>query len=340
MKICLPQTRFYNLLALKTATRLLLLFFIAAAMPVVAAAYTLVMRDQRHIVVPAQFVLSGDYLVYEASPGITVTVRLANIDVAATEKLNGEAPGNFLRRLKVDAPRAHKKRTLTDADLADVRRLRRQKEQESEQRRRALGLPSPATARQQIEQQDQALQEVLSASEDRQAETYWRTRAGALRAEILAVDGQINFLRTRLVELNSNAGSLRSYGVIAGFGGIFTPPVVSNNNIGSFAARPNTLLPNGTRLNSGLLRGTGAVAPTTQFGNWPRRGTFGRYPRHPSYGSRFIFAAPYNFTGYEYGALTVRLQELETTRAGLHARWRALEEEARRAGAPPGWLRS
>jgi hypothetical protein len=37
--------------------------------------------------------------------------------------------------------------------------------------------------------------------------------------------------------------------------------------------------------------------------------------------------------------LTRRLRELELERAGLQARWRLLEDEARRAGASPGWLR-
>ena len=32
-------------------------------------------------------------------------------------------------------------------------------------------------------------------------------------------------------------------------------------------------------------------------------------------------------------------EQLNAARAGLSARWRELEDEARRAGAPPGWLR-
>jgi hypothetical protein len=53
------------------------------------------------------------------------------------------------------------------------------------------------------------------------------------------------------------------------------------------------------------------------------------------------FGAPY--PGYDYSGERVnlinRLHELESARAGLQTRWRILEEEARRAGAPPGWLR-
>ncbi|MEJ7710764.1 MAG: hypothetical protein WKF84_13075 [Pyrinomonadaceae bacterium] len=61
-------------------------------------------------------------------------------------------------------------------------------------------------------------------------------------------------------------------------------------------------------------------------------------PPYP-YGTGIFYSVPYNNQSYESGSLTLQLQELETARAGLHARWRALEDEARRAGASPGWLR-
>jgi hypothetical protein len=39
------------------------------------------------------------------------------------------------------------------------------------------------------------------------------------------------------------------------------------------------------------------------------------------------------------GDLITRFNELAAARAALLARWRELEDEARRAGAQPGWLR-
>jgi hypothetical protein len=47
---------------------------------------------------------------------------------------------------------------------------------------------------------------------------------------------------------------------------------------------------------------------------------------------------PYDFT-YERSALITRFNELAGIKAGLNARWRELENEARRASVPPGWLR-
>jgi hypothetical protein len=41
----------------------------------------------------------------------------------------------------------------------------------------------------------------------------------------------------------------------------------------------------------------------------------------------------------ERATLTNQLNELMMQRAALGVRWKELEEEARRAGAYPGWLR-
>jgi hypothetical protein len=46
----------------------------------------------------------------------------------------------------------------------------------------------------------------------------------------------------------------------------------------------------------------------------------------------------YDYT-YERQTLTNQLNDLLMQRAALQARWKEFEEEARRAGAYPGWLR-
>ncbi|MCA1850460.1 MAG: hypothetical protein LC672_05295, partial [Acidobacteria bacterium] len=58
--------------------------------------------------------------------------------------------------------------------------------------------------------------------------------------------------------------------------------------------------------------------------------------------TNFAFAVPQNHLAafsYDRSVLAARLYEAEAERAALQARWRLLEEEARRAGALPGWLR-
>jgi hypothetical protein len=61
------------------------------------------------------------------------------------------------------------------------------------------------------------------------------------------------------------------------------------------------------------------------------------YCRH----SQVFFKArfPFQDFSYERQELILQLNDLLSQRAGLQARWRALEEETRRAGAYPGWLR-
>ena len=80
------------------------------------------------------------------------------------------------------------------------------------------------------------------------------------------------------------------------------------------------------------------------YGGRPRgRGVFDPwiFPQaRPVYPGVDVFGSnqPYDSSA-ERSDLVTRLNELSATRAGLNARWRQLEEEARRAGAPPGWLR-
>ncbi|HEX6648036.1 MAG TPA: hypothetical protein VF075_00805, partial [Pyrinomonadaceae bacterium] len=68
------------------------------------------------------------------------------------------------------------------------------------------------------------------------------------------------------------------------------------------------------------------------------RGNQGRYGR---FYNGNVLALPYQQYDYSYerSELSNQLNDLEMQRTGLSARWRELEEEARRAGAYPGWLR-
>jgi hypothetical protein len=61
---------------------------------------------------------------------------------------------------------------------------------------------------------------------------------------------------------------------------------------------------------------------------------------HPArFGS--LIALPFDTydNSFERASLMTELNQLLTQRAGLQGRWRELEDEARRSGAYPGWLR-
>jgi len=85
------------------------------------------------------------------------------------------------------------------------------------------------------------------------------------------------------------------------------------------------------------MRGQGLVNRGTfrHAGQAGIGGPFGVFPNVTVLGSPL---QGYDFTN-ERSELITRFNELAAARAGLSARWRELEEEARRAGVAPGWLR-
>ena len=68
------------------------------ALSIAASAYTIVLRDGRRIEVTPEFTLTKSTLTYEIAPGISRTVQLILVDVAATERANNQAPGSFAKQ--------------------------------------------------------------------------------------------------------------------------------------------------------------------------------------------------------------------------------------------------
>jgi hypothetical protein len=176
-------------------------------------------------------------------------------------------------------------------------------------------LPSVEESRRRAAAESGVLQRDLERSRiaETGSENYWRTRATDLRTEMAVVDAEIQYIRGRLDEDPfPNSGGWSS-------GSITT--VTSNSPFGIFGQSSSTTW---NRRQVGI----GQVG-TAGIGIYPNVGVLGPYgPYGPSY----------DFS-YERSALITRFNQLAGTRAGLNVRWRALEEEARRAGVPPGWLR-
>ncbi|HEV2914440.1 MAG TPA: hypothetical protein VGX92_14275 [Pyrinomonadaceae bacterium] len=347
----------------------LLLFLV---LPVAASAYTLVMRSGRRLEIPEKFTVAGEVLTYEAAPGILVTLQLSGVDITATERINNEAPGSLLRRAAgggaeqraataqeraasgetarpARATEKSARRTITNRELERARRARTESEEAYERRAQELGLPSPEEARRRREAETQKLRELSRASEEEegQAESYWRARAGELRTEIAVVDAQIDYLRDRLGG-SPQTLSVGSYPVLTviqpffpfrprGRGPMFRHP--------GGAIRPGVVT-GGPQPGAAIGVGGGATSGQVIV-NMPGRARnyFGR--PNPFFAPGLIvppfgqFAASYPLydSSYERTVMVTRLRELEEVRAGLAARWRLLEDEARRAGAMPGWLR-
>lgn len=324
---------------------------LALLLPLAASAYTIVLRGGRRIEIPAQFTLTKLTLTYEASPGINITLLISSVDIEATERANREPAGSFLKR--VEAQQATMscqargtrpaRRELTKEDIETARRARELSNQAYERRRQELGLPSLEEARRRTAEETKRLGEVArqSSLEEAQAESYWRSRATQLRTEMATLDAQITYLRARLAEIPETP-ALGTYGFMTGV----APSYPSRHASARFPAVTG---------NPGFMRAdvTGVqTAGRIGFGNRPRgliQLNIGHAPR--AYGRRGSYVAPgviapyfgVPYTNYDYsmerGQLVLRLHELETMRSGFQARWRLLEEEARRAGAMPGWLR-
>ena len=174
----------------------------------VANAYTIVMRDGRRVEIPNQFTVTNSTLTYDVGNGIQVTMQLNTIDIAATERTNGEAQGSFLR--KASAPKApiqlaaqtrrdSAERSITNQDLEKYRRSRVESENEYESRRQELGLPSLEERRREVAEIDERMAEQVRKMRA-QEEAYWRSRADAFRAEAAAREAQMGTVRQQQLE--------------------------------------------------------------------------------------------------------------------------------------------
>jgi hypothetical protein len=325
-----------------TLRRLCLTVLFLALTVSVANAYTLVMRDKRRVEIPNQFTVTESTLTYEAGSGIQITIQLSSIDIPATEWINREQKGSFMLRASTTPQvvnsaetRPAAARSITNKDLESYRQKRIHSELAYEKRRRQLGLPSAEAQRLEsaaiVERTRAQLLSVRSREEE--SEQYWRGLASSLRTDLASNQAQIEFVRRRLEQLPPS-GSLGGFTTTSPFGAPvlnfpfqnpLTPNVFSSSQVTSgFAINIGTNTLGNRRFPYGNNRGRRY-----------QRGRFG-----PMFGQN-VFGLPYQTPDYSYerAELVNQLNELEMNRAALVVRWRELEEEARRAGAYPGWLR-
>jgi hypothetical protein len=301
------------------------------------------MRSGRTVEIPDQFTVTAENLTYEVGQGIQVSVQVVSIDIGRTEWANGEAPGSFAKRINQapdqtqapEPPKQSARRSITNSDLASYRTRRLQSEGAYEKRRVQLGLPSVAESRQRTAAESAQIRAEIRerVTADRNSEDYWRGRASDLRNEIATTDAQIAYVRNRLNELPDNSnpyifGSPNPYGYNSPYGMGYPYPYDQRT----------------------VIRSTGGTTITLGQPGYPGqiyngRRPYGRYGRNGRYGSVYGYGAPvyapyqnYDYS-YERSELTSQLDQLNRQRITLDVRWRQLEEDARRAGAYPGWLR-
>ncbi len=337
------------------AVRALLIVIFAVAMSIPAVAYTVVMRGGHSIEIPRNFVVTETTLTYETAPGLSVTLQMTSIDLIATEAANGESAGSLLARVNrstrlqssppAKSTNARARKTLTNADLESSRRARLESEAAYERRRVELGFPSRETTERLRQEEAARAKEILAQTDalNSEAESYWRSRATALRNQIQVVNAQINYWRSRVPDYSYSNSAV----TFSSFGGGFAPSLFPAFTGGNVATRPVMNVLPGANRGIGLRPGGFTIGVGQGHSSWGFSnsfGTFGRRSFHrqcpfgpcfPTYG----FTYPAYQTSYQGELAVSRLVELEATRAGLLESWRQLEDEARRAGAEPGWLR-
>ena len=336
---------------IRTLGRIVSVFVFVCVVTATVSAYTVIMRGGRRIEIPSNFVVTTSTLTYEVSAGVQVTLNLAAIDIPATESANNELPGSLLRRVLAASMESQlaanketaatpQRHTVTNRDLESSRSRRRDAELAYERRRKELGLPSVEESRRQaaLESDSIATELEQTRTSERESESYWRARATELRTEIAALDAQIRFVRSQLDEpLFSGAnGSFASVTSIVPF--ISFGNSGRHGQFGSRGGHPRVFAAprNGAQLSGRVVFGGGATRGQVLLN--PRR-----FGRSRQFGSP-VFAWPNSVAWQPYdiserSQLITQFNELGAARAGLSARWRELEDEARRAGAPPGWLR-
>src|SRR5687768_10705215 len=197
-----------------SATALVLLVAISAS------AYTVVMRNGRRVEIPEKFTVTRTTLTYEVSPGMQITLQMQAINIGATERANGEQPGALLRRVQPSissmmvaptSPTTGAARTITNSDLQAAKERRVRSEVAYERRVRQLGLPSLEESRQRAANESAAigaeLREIRASRTEE--EQYWRSRASELRAEMAAIDAEIEYVGARIDEY-PNPNSINS----------------------------------------------------------------------------------------------------------------------------------
>jgi hypothetical protein len=189
------------------ATACLLVLFAGAA-----CAYTIVLRDGRRVEIPAQFSVTKTTLTYEVAPGFQKSLLMAAIDVAATERANGDQPGSLIGRANkavtqqqqpaslttARAVKMEAQRSITNRELESYARVRHESEQAYDRQQKELGLPSLAELRQQKREEAERLRQELEEKRRRDAEAEQERRNQELEAELAAIAEELGYIRSRL----------------------------------------------------------------------------------------------------------------------------------------------
>jgi hypothetical protein len=193
---------------LKQALFLLSIVFLLCGL---ANAYTVVMRNGRRVEIGRDFAVSETTLTYEVTPGIQITMLLATIDIAATERANNETPGSLMGRVTkqkqlsrtTESPgnvrETKSLRSLTNRELEPFARVRLESERAYEQKLKEIGLPPLAVLRAQAAAEAERFWQEMAR---KRAEAEANERAIELQAQMAALSAKLNYVQARIGEVS------------------------------------------------------------------------------------------------------------------------------------------
>jgi hypothetical protein len=162
------------------------------------------MRGGKRIEIPAQFSVTRNTLTYETAPGFWVTLQMAALDIAATERANNEAPGSLLARVSRPEPvqiedstpaDGRAARSITNRDLEAYAHRRIQSEKAYNERSRELGQPTLEEVHADAAAKDEASWQAWREVQRQRSEAEANARTSQLQAQLAAVSEQLNYLQ-------------------------------------------------------------------------------------------------------------------------------------------------
>lgn len=293
--------------------RFLIAFSLVVLLPLIANAYTLVLKDGRRIEVKEKYRIVNDVVIFTLPEGNRFSISLDKINISATELANGVESGAFVKNTtepeKIADKEATNKTTIVDEDPilasrptarkitnSDFEKYRVRREEmmkdvanrASTKAESAPPVPDPAA------EKDAAFL-AQRREKEKNKEAYWRGRSKALLTELRVQEEQIASLE----------------GEVENSRRIQTPPNVSVYN----APAPYIYPGPGVRI-GGIPIGIGGNVNSGS--------------------SVVVINQGQNNNGR---SVQDRLMELRLRRQETIIRYQEMCEEARRDGALPGWLR-
>jgi hypothetical protein len=318
--------------------RILFAVCILTLLPIMAQAYTLVLKDGRRIEVRNQYRLVNDIAVFTLPEGNRMSIAIEKINISETELANGDEPGMFVKNA-TNPPKVSEKKgdsssgdqakndeeenpiaangrpgakRLTNNDFERYRVRREEMARDAARRNEAKTGKNPATVPTTEEEKTASAKPAPQTESEKEAELlakrrelekskeeYWRGRAKTLLTEARVLEEQIAVVQAQLEDNRRN-------------------PANQNPNVSVYSS-PNYY-----------------PYPPIRIGGVPI--LLGGGGRTTGGSSTVVINQP-NPGQTRAMTLQERLTELQLQYQETLIRYDELLEEGRRAGALPGWLR-